>query len=936
MPNALTRDVGFKIGPVLWEVLAKHYFERRKPDGNQEQPVKLRKDEILFDEAFTIVKSFLNIAVWHTVEDLQAFSNTRTPSPPWVKVVRMFVPMSSCDQAASLLIQVLGGEEFCRQLVGGIKWWQVRGVNGVDGQWIVAKKDWKEAKRRDKQRRESQPPQERKESTSTSGEEDNETYNKDMDAMRCILFLHGGGYYFGSVDQERYSIQRLARKINGRVFAINYRLAPQYPFPCALQDALAAYLYLIRPPIDCPHKPVDPAHIVIAGDSAGGGLSLALLQVIRDTGLPAPAGGLLISPWCDLTHSFPSIHTNTVTDVIPDCGLSFHKPSTLWPPPSEEVSSRVHASLRQRVQHAFKFDDDTPPFDEAATLIPKQDATVAPPNLYPGQQVNVGSTTNLPPVDPQHSIRSRKISLTTESNEKLEINRQIHFYAENSLITHPLISASLSYLGGLPPLFFIAGDKEVLRDEVIYTAHKAANPEKYPIPERSKQLYPALRNLKPEDMKPSSVHLQVWDDAPHVLPILFSFTTPAKFCFRAMATFCKFVTNMPPSPPMASPTPFTSTTPEPILHDAMFTETPPSGPTRQSSLSPDQGGMGNLTRRFSSSMSRASTFIRHRSLSAVPTVNRSPESTLNGGELSPRPGTSQSRFESPPVSASLPPPPRQPLSASTDTDVGGPRFTLSAPHVHTPGEHFAGEPSTYSHVKDVKNWDCGMIRERVGIDGVIRPLEPEEALDATTVPVDIIGKMSERTMRRCIDFQDRFDKKFAHTYKHVEKHRKRNLERSKKDTIKQLSQLRNTILSQGTKSSGSGEPSEQKKPGSDESYKQFLLSSSGWGWAWALDEHERPPPSSIVSRRDTDEARKLAAVADLSLGGADSTFTGNNLWSVVVNFLTITPGKSRLAKSPSREPKASPKKQSSLFKLPKFKFGSEPQQHKAVGEEPTG
>lgn len=95
--------------------------------------------------------------------------------------------------------------------------------------------------------------------------------------------------------------------------AINYRLSPQYPFPCAIQDALAAYLYLIQPPPGAEHKPVKPQHIVIMGDSAGGGLSLAALQVIRDSGLPRCAGGVLISPWCDLSHSFPSIHANTKT-----------------------------------------------------------------------------------------------------------------------------------------------------------------------------------------------------------------------------------------------------------------------------------------------------------------------------------------------------------------------------------------------------------------------------------------------------------------------------------------------------------------------------------------------------------------------------------------------------------------------------------------------
>jgi acetyl esterase/lipase len=78
-------------------------------------------------------------------------------------------------------------------------------------------------------------------------------------------------------------------------------------------DTIDVDLFLIRPPAGAAHQAVDPKHIIISGDSAGGGLSLALLQTIRDSGLPLPAGGVLISPWCDLTHSFPSVHTNTDT-----------------------------------------------------------------------------------------------------------------------------------------------------------------------------------------------------------------------------------------------------------------------------------------------------------------------------------------------------------------------------------------------------------------------------------------------------------------------------------------------------------------------------------------------------------------------------------------------------------------------------------------------
>jgi acetyl esterase/lipase len=131
----------------------------------------------------------------------------------------------------------------------------------------------------------------------------------------------------GSLVSKLFSL--IVARLRDRT-AVNYRLAPQYPFPCAIQDLLAACeklvlpnpsqqvnhvvdLFLIQPPPDAAHRPVKPEHIVIAGDSAGGGISLALLQVIRDAGLPQPAGGVLISPWCDLTHSFPSVKDNTAT-----------------------------------------------------------------------------------------------------------------------------------------------------------------------------------------------------------------------------------------------------------------------------------------------------------------------------------------------------------------------------------------------------------------------------------------------------------------------------------------------------------------------------------------------------------------------------------------------------------------------------------------------
>lgn len=118
-------------------------------------------------------------------------------------------------------------------------------------------------------------------------------------------------------------------------------------------DVLAAYFFLTHPPPGASHAAVDPNNIVVAGDSAGGSLCLSLLTVLRDLGLPLPAGAVLISPWVDLTHSFPSVMENTEKvsalseahllkysliyyirqDIIPPHGF-VHKPSTLWPLPT--------------------------------------------------------------------------------------------------------------------------------------------------------------------------------------------------------------------------------------------------------------------------------------------------------------------------------------------------------------------------------------------------------------------------------------------------------------------------------------------------------------------------------------------------------------------------------------------------------------------------
>jgi monoterpene epsilon-lactone hydrolase len=115
-----------------------------------------------------------------------------------------------------------------------------------------------------------------------------------------MLYLHGGGYIVCSYASHRELITRLAVTTGWRLLAVDYRLAPEHPFPAAIDDAYGAYLALLQSDI--------PAEkLAVAGDSAGGGLSLALLTRLRDTGLPLPSRALLLSPWVDLTVSTESV-----------------------------------------------------------------------------------------------------------------------------------------------------------------------------------------------------------------------------------------------------------------------------------------------------------------------------------------------------------------------------------------------------------------------------------------------------------------------------------------------------------------------------------------------------------------------------------------------------------------------------------------------------
>jgi acetyl esterase/lipase len=120
------------------------------------------------------------------------------------------------------------------------------------------------------------------------------------DQERHMLYLHGGGYVYGGPTYYRDLLWRIADVTRSRVLCIEYRLAPEHPFPAALDDAVAAYRWLLA-------EGVDPRRLAIMGDSAGGGLTFAALLRLRDENTALPAAAVTLSPWTDLTMSGESV-----------------------------------------------------------------------------------------------------------------------------------------------------------------------------------------------------------------------------------------------------------------------------------------------------------------------------------------------------------------------------------------------------------------------------------------------------------------------------------------------------------------------------------------------------------------------------------------------------------------------------------------------------
>lgn len=245
-------------------------------------------------------------------------NNNVSAAPSWVSQVTLPVP--SGQDLRSRLFEVISAlGEGCEKYDGG------DGVEAVAvrGEWVG----------HDRQA----APEGGRTSVSSDGMTEGEKYEclmRDVSSEVTLLHVHGGAFYRGSPAASRSVTGKLAKLTGGRCFSVQYRLAPQTPFPGALLDLLVAYLSLLHPPPGAFHAAVRPSTIVFTGDSSGANLCLSLLQVLlelgrqqktsaptihwngRDVAVPVPGGLAAISAWADLALSLPSWTTDPDYDIM--------------------------------------------------------------------------------------------------------------------------------------------------------------------------------------------------------------------------------------------------------------------------------------------------------------------------------------------------------------------------------------------------------------------------------------------------------------------------------------------------------------------------------------------------------------------------------------------------------------------------------------------
>lgn len=161
-------------------------------------------------------------------------------------------------------------------------------------------------------------------------------------ADRVMLYFHGGGYVVGSMRTHRTMLSHISRASGFSVLGLDYRLAPENPFPAPIEDALAAYRWLLN-------QGVEPSKIILGGDSAGGGLVVSALVAIRYAGEPMPAAGVCISPWVDMEATGDSFVSNANVDpsVSRERIRNIAAVYLAGKNPQAPLASPMHADLRE-------------------------------------------------------------------------------------------------------------------------------------------------------------------------------------------------------------------------------------------------------------------------------------------------------------------------------------------------------------------------------------------------------------------------------------------------------------------------------------------------------------------------------------------------------------------------------------------------------------
>jgi acetyl esterase/lipase len=292
------------------------------------------KQDLRTEVTVALIRSMLNQSV--PLGRIQRFGlkDSGIKGRMWIAKLNLPAPEDVEGPRAALVRAI-------RELGDGGESYRIPEITNVEGEWTGYRSGV------DKNAPELQIPEEEK-------------YARMMNEVKSkvtILYFHGGGYCLMDPSSHRPVTARLAKLVQGRCFSVRYRLAPQNPFPAAILDALVAYLSLLSPPPSAFHEVVLANDIIFAGDSAGGNLSLVLLQTIltlrrigiatvlfhgKEVPLDLPAGVSVQSPWCDIARTLPSVHRNAHFDYLDppsQSGMPLHPPDDIWPtePPRVEI-----------------------------------------------------------------------------------------------------------------------------------------------------------------------------------------------------------------------------------------------------------------------------------------------------------------------------------------------------------------------------------------------------------------------------------------------------------------------------------------------------------------------------------------------------------------------------------------------------------------------